>query len=121
MRARHRHGAQRVAIVDFDVHHGNGSQAVAESDPDLFYGSTHQYPFYPGTGAARETGPAHNIANVPLPAGSDGKTLRAGFVERIMTAADDFRADFLMISAGFDAHRADPLGGLRLVEEDYVQ
>jgi acetoin utilization deacetylase AcuC-like enzyme len=121
MRARTKHGAERVAIVDFDVHHGNGSQAVAEADAQLFYGSTHQYPFYPGTGAAGETGPANNIANVPLPAGTDGRRLRDGFTQRIMAALEDFAPDFLMISAGFDAHAADPLGGMRLEETDFVQ
>jgi acetoin utilization deacetylase AcuC-like enzyme len=121
MRARTRHGAERVAIIDFDVHHGNGTQAVAERDAALFYGSTHQYPFYPGTGAAGETGPAGNIANVPLPAGTDGATLLGGLARRILPALDDFSPDFLMISAGFDAHRDDPLGGMLLREADFAE
>ena len=120
LHARSRYGATRVAVIDFDVHHGNGTQAVAETDADLFYGSTHQYPFYPGTGAAGETGIDGNVANAPLPAGTDGPGLRHAFTQRIMPALEEFAPDFLFISAGFDAHQADPLGGLRLGEADFV-
>lgn len=112
-------GIDRVAIVDFDVHHGNGSQAVAEQDADLFYASTHQWPLYPGTGAAHETG-LGNVVNVPLGAGTQGVTFRQHFSDRIMPALTDFAPDLLLISAGFDAHAADPLGGLRLVEADFA-
>jgi acetoin utilization deacetylase AcuC-like enzyme len=119
MHARTAHGAQRVAVVDFDVHHGNGSQRVAEHDPDLFYGSTHQYPFYPGTGAASETG-LGNVVNLPMPAGTDGPRLRRDFDRHLMPALEAFAPDFLFVSAGFDAHRDDPLGGLRLDEADFV-
>ena len=91
------HGLKRVAIVDFDVHHGNGTQTVAESDPDLFFASSHQYPLYPGTGAAGDIG-LGNVVNAPLSAGSD----------------------LILVSAGFDAHRADPLAGLELEEADFA-
>jgi acetoin utilization deacetylase AcuC-like enzyme len=117
--ARARYGATRIAIVDFDVHHGNGTQAAAERDPDLFYASTHQFPFYPGTGAADETGMG-NVVNVPLPSGTDGARLRRDFTAHIMPALEDFAPDLLMISAGFDAHRDDPLGGFRLDEADFA-
>ncbi|HLY59118.1 MAG TPA: histone deacetylase family protein [Stellaceae bacterium] len=119
MHARAQYGAQRVAVVDFDVHHGNGTQRVAERDADLFYGSTHQYPFYPGTGAASETG-LGNVANAPLPAGTDGRLLRRAFAERIMTELEEFAPDFLFVSAGFDSHIDDPLGGMRLDESDFT-
>jgi acetoin utilization deacetylase AcuC-like enzyme len=114
------HHVARVAIVDFDVHHGNGSQSVAEHDPRLFFASTHQYPLYPGTGAARETGLGGNVVNVPLPAGADGRLFREAYAKAIVPALDLFRPDLLMISAGFDAHKADPLAGLELDETDYV-
>jgi len=119
MHARAIYGAQRCAIVDFDVHHGNGSQVVAEHDADLFYASTHQWPLYPGTGPAHETG-LGNVVNVPLGAGTSGVTFRQHFSDRIMPALTDFAPDLLLISAGFDAHAADPLGGLRLVEADFA-
>ena len=118
-RVRQAHGLERVAVVDFDVHHGNGTQATFENDPHLFYASTHQAPFYPGTGARSETG-VGNIVNVPLRAMSGSAEFRRAFNEFILPALDDFRPDFLLISAGFDAHRSDPLAQLMLVEEDYV-
>ncbi|HEY5209840.1 MAG TPA: histone deacetylase family protein [Stellaceae bacterium] len=119
MRARRAHGRERVAIVDFDVHHGNGTQAAFAADPHFLYASTHQAPFYPCTGAASETG-VGNIVNVPLPAGAGSAAFRAAFERTILPALDRFRPDFLVISAGFDAHRNDPLAQLMLEEADYV-
>lgn len=113
------HGVKRVAIVDFDVHHGNGTQTVVESDPSLFFASSHQYPLYPGTGAASDTG-LGNIVNVPLSAGSDGRVFRRAFETRILPALDAFAPELLLVSAGFDAHRADPLAGLELEEADFA-
>jgi acetoin utilization deacetylase AcuC-like enzyme len=118
-RARAAHGLERVAVVDFDVHHGNGTQASFADDAGLFYASTHQYPLYPGTGARSETG-VGNIVNVPLPPGSGSRQFRLGFGGAILPALDAFRPEMLLISAGFDAHRADPLAQLRLDESDYV-
>ncbi len=117
--ARKRHGAERIAVVDFDVHHGNGTQDVFWSDRDLFYGSTHQMPLFPGTGDLNETG-AGNIFNAPLREGDDGEVFKEAFTERILGPLRNFRPDIVIISAGFDAHRRDPLGGLRLVEADYL-
>lgn len=113
------HGLARVAILDFDVHHGNGTQAVAQEDNSLFFASSHQYPHYPGTGAAYETGMG-NVVNAPLPAGSDGAVFRKAWETRILPALDAFAPDLLLISAGFDAHRADPLAGLELEEADFA-
>jgi acetoin utilization deacetylase AcuC-like enzyme len=113
------HGLSRVAIIDFDVHHGNGTQAVAEGDPTLFFASSHQYPLYPGTGAASETG-VGNLVNVPLPAGTNGVVFRRAFETKILPALDAFAPELLLVSAGFDAHRADPLAGLELEEADFA-
>ncbi len=118
-RARQVHGLERVAIVDFDVHHGNGTQAVFEENPAFFYASTHQSPLYPGTGASSETG-VGNILNVPLPPMSGSNAFRTAYSRVILPALEDFRPDFLVISAGFDAHRADPLAQLQLEEADYT-
>jgi acetoin utilization deacetylase AcuC-like enzyme len=112
------HGLAKIALVDFDVHHGNGTQAVAEKDATVFYASSHQYPLYPGTGAAGETG-LGNIVNAPLPAGADGEAFRRAFERRILPALDAFAPELLLVSAGFDAHRADPLAGLELEEKDF--
>ena len=120
LHARAAHGAKRVAVVDFDVHHGNGTQAAFWSDKDLFYGSTHQMPLFPGTGALSDTGVANNIVNAPLHAGDDGEDFRAAFATRILPALDAFGPDFLLVSAGFDAHIMDPLAQLRLVETDFA-
>jgi acetoin utilization deacetylase AcuC-like enzyme len=117
-RAQGVHGIGRVAIVDFDVHHGNGTQAVAEQDPSLFFASSHQYPLYPGTGSADETG-AGNIVNVPLRSGTAGACFRRAFEARILPALDAFAPELLLVSAGFDAHRADPLAGLELEDDDF--
>jgi acetoin utilization deacetylase AcuC-like enzyme len=119
LHARDKHGAERVAVVDFDVHHGNGTQAAFWSDKDLFYASTHQMPLFPGTGAAYETG-VGNIFNAPLHAGDGGKRFREAFEQRILPALHDFGPDLLLISAGFDAHRDDPLANIELSEEDFV-
>jgi acetoin utilization deacetylase AcuC-like enzyme len=119
LHARTKHGAKRVAVVDFDVHHGNGTQAAFWSDKDLFYSSTHQMPLFPGTGARDETG-VGNIFNAPLKPGDDGDDFRAACEERILPALDKFAPDFLLVSAGFDAHLRDPLAQLRLVEADFA-
>jgi acetoin utilization deacetylase AcuC-like enzyme len=121
--ARHaqaKYGVGRVAIVDFDVHHGQGTQAVVEPDPSLFYASTHQYPLYPGTGSPRETGTDNNVVNVPLSAGSGSAEFRAAWSERILPLLDDFAPELVIVSAGFDAHRADPLAQLEVETEDFV-
>ena len=117
--ARVHYDAERVAVVDFDVHHGNGTQEIFWSDGDLFYGSTHQMPLYPGTGAASETG-VGNIFNAPLREGDGGAEFRTAMSNIILPALDAFAPDLVIISAGFDAHRDDPLGGLNLTEEDFV-
>src|SRR5438094_715702 len=119
LRARVAHGLSRVAIVDFDVHHGNGTQAAFETDSGLFYASTHQSPLYPGTGAASETG-IGNIVNVPLRPMSGSSQFHLGVTQRILPALDAFRPELLLISAGFDAHRRDPLAQLLLDEGDYT-
>ncbi|MFZ5616614.1 MAG: histone deacetylase family protein [Pseudomonadota bacterium] len=117
--ARAVHGAKRVAVVDFDVHHGNGAEAVFWHDENAFYASSHEWPQYPGTGRASDRGAFDNIVNAPLATGSAGEEFRKAWGERILPALAGFGPDFLIISAGFDAHRADPIGGLRLDEEDF--
>ena len=119
LRAREVHGLDRVAVIDFDVHHGNGTQAAFEADDNLFYASTHQYPLYPGTGAASETG-VGNIVNVPLRPMSGSGPFRLAMTGRVLPALDAFRPDLVLISAGFDAHRSDPLAQLMLEESDYT-
>jgi acetoin utilization deacetylase AcuC-like enzyme len=114
------HGAERVAIIDFDVHHGNGTQNIFEADGSVFYGSIHQAQLFPGTGLASETGVANNILNVPLNAGTSGATAIAAITERILPAVAAFGPDIIILSAGFDAHYRDPLGDLNLVEADYA-
>jgi acetoin utilization deacetylase AcuC-like enzyme len=118
--ARDNYGLKKVAVVDFDVHHGNGTQAMFTADPNLFYASTHQSPLYPGTGSVDETGVAHNIVNVPLPPGAGGAEFRRAFEIVILPALERFAPELLIISAGFDAHRADPLAQLRLDETDFA-
>jgi acetoin utilization deacetylase AcuC-like enzyme len=118
--AQQQHGLGRVAIVDFDVHHGNGSQEIFWSDPTVMYCSTHEMPLYPGTGAASERGEHDNIVNAPLRAGNGGKEFRAAFEGTILPRLRDFRPHLLVISAGFDAHMRDPLANLQLVEEDFA-
>src|SRR5580700_1096668 len=119
LRAREAHGLARVAVVDFDVHHGNGTQARFADDPSLFYASTHQFPLYPGTGAAGETG-VGNIVNVPLRPMAGSRDFRPGVSREILPALDAFRPEMLLISAGFDAHRSDPLAQLLLEEADHT-
>jgi acetoin utilization deacetylase AcuC-like enzyme len=114
------YGARRVAILDFDVHHGQGTQAVVEPDATLFYASTHQYPLYPGTGFAGETGVAHNVVNVPLAPGAGGPQFRAAWSDRILPALEAFAPELVLVSAGFDAHAADPLAQLEVETEDFV-
>ena len=114
------HGLKRVAVVDFDVHHGNGTQAVAETEPRLLFASTHQWPLYPGTGAASETGLGGNVVNAPLPPGADGPVWRAAMEARILPALDAFAPELILVSAGFDAHKADPLAQMRLDEADFA-
>ena len=118
LHARTAYGLQRAAVVDFDVHHGNGTQHMFEADKDLFYASSHQAPFYPGTGAASEVG-VGNIVNAPLAAGAGSKEFRDAFERIILSGLRDFDPDILLISAGFDAHADDPLAQLRLTEADY--
>ena len=119
LRAREVHGLARVAVIDFDVHHGNGTQARFADDPSLFYASTHQFPLYPGTGGAGETG-VGNIVNVPLRPLSGSPEFRLGVTRTILPALDAFRPEMVLISAGFDAHRNDPLAQLLLEDADYT-
>ena len=116
--SRQRYDAERVAVIDFDVHHGNGTQDIFWSEPDLFYGSTHQMPLYPGSGGPSETG-VGNIFNAPLRAGDGGVEFRAAMERVILPALETFSPDLIIISAGFDAHARDPLGSLQLTEEDF--
>jgi acetoin utilization deacetylase AcuC-like enzyme len=120
LHARAAHGLKRVAVVDIDVHHGNGTQEIFWHDAAAFYASTHQYPFYPGSGARRERGAHNNVVNVPLAAGSGSDVFRGGLTDEILPALTAFRPDFIFISAGFDAHKDDPLGGLSLSETDFA-
>ena len=117
--ARDTYDAERVAVVDFDVHHGNGTQDIFWNDADLFYASTHQMPLYPGSGARSETG-VGNIFNAPLAPGNDGAQFREAMETVVLPALDTFAPDLLMISAGFDAHRLDPLANINLTEEDFA-
>ena len=116
--ARAAHGLKRVAIVDFDVHHGNGTQAAFYADTDTLFASTHQFPHYPGTGAASETG-VGNIFNAPLEANSGGAAFRAAMEGKILPALRAFRPEILFVSAGFDAHARDPLASLQFEEGDF--
>jgi acetoin utilization deacetylase AcuC-like enzyme len=121
---RRMHGASRVAIFDFDVHHGNGTQHLFEARADVFYASTHQYPFYPGTGAASETGSGAGqgaTLNVPLPAGTGDDGYGMALEERVLPALRAFAPDVLVVSAGFDVWRADPLGGMAVTESGFAQ
>ncbi len=117
--AQRKFGAERVAIVDFDVHHGNGTQDIFSDDPTVFYGSTHQMPLFPGTGAASETG-VGNIFNVPLASRSGKDEMREAYDNYILPALEAFRPDFLLISAGFDADYRDPLAQLNWRPDDFA-
>jgi acetoin utilization deacetylase AcuC-like enzyme len=118
--AQKKHGAERVAIVDFDVHHGNGTQEIFWSDPTVMYCSTHEMPLYPGTGARSERGEHNTIVNAPLRAGDGGDAFRAAFEQTILPRLREFSPDLVMISAGFDGHLRDPLANLTLTEPDYA-
>ncbi|HSV58202.1 MAG TPA: histone deacetylase family protein [Variovorax sp.] len=119
LHARAAHGLRRIAVIDFDVHHGNGTQHAFWRDPELFYGSSHQSPFYPGTGARQETGVSHNIVNVPLSMSCDSATFRARVGDELLPALRRFEPELLIISAGIDAHFKDPLGGLNFTDDDF--
>lgn len=116
--AQKQHGVRRVAIVDFDVHHGNGTQDISLGRPDLLYLSTHQFPHYPGTGSRSENR-AGNIHNIPLPTGTDDSAYRAVFMAEALPQLDAFAPDLLLVSAGFDAHSEDPLASLRFTDATY--
>lgn len=116
--AQEHYDAERIAIIDFDVHHGNGTQDVFYEDETVLFCSSHQMPLFPGSGAINETG-VGNIVNAPLTAGSDGNHFKEAYVERILPEVDNFAPDLILISAGFDAHRLDPLANIELVEEDF--
>jgi len=120
LHARHRHGLKRVAVVDFDVHHGNGTQARFWGEPELFFASSHQMPLYPGTGAAGERGVAGNIVNVPLRPGDGSAAFRNAWSETILPALRAFAPELILISAGFDGHEDDPLANLALETQDYA-
>ena len=117
--AQKRHGLERAALVDFDVHHGNGSQEIFWADPSVMYCSTHQMPLYPGTGSRSERGEHDNIVNAPLRAGDGGQQFREAFESTILPRLREFRPELIVISAGFDAHMRDPLASLNLKEDDF--
>jgi acetoin utilization deacetylase AcuC-like enzyme len=117
--ARKKYGCERIAVVDFDVHHGNGTQDIFWSDKDLFFASTHQMPLYPGTGALSEMG-VGNIWNAPLRPGDGGDPFKEAFNARILPSLRNFGPDIVLISAGFDAHKDDPLANLQLTEPDFA-
>lgn len=117
------HGVKNVAILDWDVHHGNGTQHIFEDDPTVFYISLHQYPFYPGTGSRGERGIGEGegfTLNIPLPAGTGEERYIAAFSDEIIPTLEKYKPELLIISAGFDAHKNDPLGGMRLTEESFA-
>ena len=120
LHARARWGIRRVAVVDFDVHHGNGTQDVFSSDSDLLYISSHQFPCYPGSGLSSETGIAGNIVNLPLQPGSGGASFRLAWEGQGLPALLEFAPELLIVSAGFDAHRDDPLADLNLDVSDFT-
>jgi acetoin utilization deacetylase AcuC-like enzyme len=120
LHARAAHGFKRIAVVDFDVHHGNGTQDIFWGDADAFYASTHQYPNYPGTGAQKERGAHNNVVNFPMAPGSAGDVFRGGMRDEVLPALVRFKPDFILVSAGFDAHKDDPLADLRLTEADFA-
>ncbi|MBT9368829.1 histone deacetylase family protein [Rhizobium sp. CSW-27] len=113
------YGVERIAIVDWDVHHGNGTQDIFWDDPSVLFCSTHQMPLYPGTGALSETGAHDNVVNAPLSPHAAGDHFREAFSSRVLPALNNFRPDLLLISAGFDAHHRDPLAQINLVGDDF--
>lgn len=112
-------GVRRIAILDFDVHHGNGTQHSFENDAEVFYASTHQFPFYPGTGRAGERGAHGTVVNVPLASGSGGRAFLGAWEKKIGPSLQAFQPELLLVSAGFDAHAGDPLAGLEVTTDDY--
>lgn len=112
-------GLERVAIVDFDVHHGNGTQALLADEPRVLFASTHQMPLFPGTGQASERGPHGSLLNVPLSPGSGGAEMRTVYETKVFPAVRDFEPELILISAGFDAHQDDPLASLNWSVDDY--
>lgn len=117
--AQKKFGAERVAIVDWDVHHGNGTQDIFWDDPSVLFCSTHQMPLYPGTGARDETGTKNNVVNAPLSPNVGSDHFREAFKSRVLPALNDFSPDLILISAGFDAHHRDPLAQINLIGEDF--
>jgi acetoin utilization deacetylase AcuC-like enzyme len=114
------HGLKRVAVLDFDVHHGNGSQDLLEDDAQVLFASSHQMPLYPGTGAADETGAHDNVINVPLPPGAGSDQFRSAWEAHILPKVQDFAPELIIVSAGFDSHAADPLAQMMLHEDDFA-
>jgi len=112
-------GIRRIAVLDFDVHHGNGTQHTFENDPEVFYASTHQFPFYPGTGSAGERGAHGNVLNVPLASGSGDPVFLGAWEKKIGPALAAFRPELLLVSAGFDAHGDDPIARLEVTTGGY--
>lgn len=119
-RALDHHGLSRVAVLDFDVHHGNGTQDLLWTEERTLFGSSHQMPLYPGSGAAHETGAHNNVVNAPLAPMSGGIEMRRAWGDIILPAVDDFAPELIIVSAGFDAHAEDPLANLNWLEEDFV-
>jgi acetoin utilization deacetylase AcuC-like enzyme len=117
--AQKKHGAERIAIIDWDVHHGNGTQDIFWADKDVMYASTHQMPLYPGTGERSETGEHNTIVNAPLKAGDGGEAFRAAMTSVILPRIEAHAPDLVIISAGFDAHHRDPLANLELSGDDF--
>jgi acetoin utilization deacetylase AcuC-like enzyme len=118
--ARKKHGLQRILIVDWDVHHGNGTQALVENEPDIHFVSMHQWPWYPGTGAAEDRGPHRTVWNIPMPAGRERREYVDAFERGVDAATAGFVPDLILISAGFDSLAGDPLGGFTLEIDDFV-
>lgn len=121
LHARNAHGLQRVAVLDFDVHHGNGTEQVAWDDPDFFFASSHQWPHFPGSGSAGDQGTHGTVYNIPLEEGCGSAVFHQVWEERIFPALETFSPSIILISAGFDAHAADPLGDLGLSATDFGQ
>ena len=111
---------KKVAIFDWDVHHGNGTQDIVQSNPDIAYVSIHQFPFYPGTGSQLEKGYHNNVLNIPVPSGYGSNEYKQIFDEQVFPFIQNFHPDLLIISAGFDAHQNDPLAGINLEAEDFA-
>jgi acetoin utilization deacetylase AcuC-like enzyme len=121
--ARKHLGVERILIVDWDVHHGNGTQDIFYEDPNVFFFSTHQHPWYPGTGRANETGEGKGVGatlNCPFPSGSGRKEILGAFENQLVPAMKTFRPELVLISAGFDSREGDPLGHFRLTDKDFT-